>query len=39
MRFFKETPVWAALKKLAMGLGLGRIVRFSAILLVSDFSD
>jgi len=37
MRFFKETPVWAALKKLAMGLGL--IALFSAILLVSDLGN
>jgi hypothetical protein len=37
MSFFKETPVWAALKKLAMGLGL--IALFSAILLVSDLGN
>ncbi len=34
MRFFKKTAVWAALKRLAMGLGL--IALFSAILLLSD---
>ena len=34
MRFFEKTAVWAALKRLAMGLGL--IALFSAILLVSD---
>jgi putative ABC transport system substrate-binding protein len=34
MRFFEKTAVWAALKRLAMGLGL--IAMFSAILLVSD---
>ena len=34
MRYFKETAVWVALKKLSMGLGL--IVLFSAVLLLSD---
>jgi len=34
MRKAKETAVWTALKKLAMGLGL--IVLFSSILLLSD---
>jgi len=34
MRFFKETALWAALKRLALGLGL--IALFSAILLLSD---
>jgi ABC-type uncharacterized transport system substrate-binding protein len=34
MRFFKKTAVWAALKRLALGLGL--IALFSAILLLSD---
>lgn len=35
MRFFNQTAVWAALKRLAMGIGL--IALFSAILLLSDF--
>ena len=35
MRFSKETAVWAMMKKLAMGIGL--IVFFSAILLLSDW--
>ena len=34
MRFFAETAMWAALKRLTMGLGL--IALFSAILLLSD---
>jgi putative ABC transport system substrate-binding protein len=34
MRYFKQAAVWTALKRLAMGLGL--IVLFSAILLLSD---
>jgi len=34
MRFFEETPVWSALKRLALGLGL--IALFSSILLLSD---
>jgi putative ABC transport system substrate-binding protein len=34
MRFFKETTLWAALKRLALGLGL--IALFSSILLLSD---
>jgi len=34
MRFFEKTAVWAALRRLVMGLGL--IALFSAILLVSD---
>lgn len=37
MRLFKETAVWAALKRLAMGLGL--IALFSAILLLSDLGN
>ena len=35
MRFFEETPVWSALKRLALGLGL--IALFSSILLLSDW--
>ncbi len=34
MRFFNETAAWAALK--GLGLGLGLIALFSAILLLSD---
>jgi putative tryptophan/tyrosine transport system substrate-binding protein len=34
MRLFEVTPVWTALKRLAMGFGL--IALFSAILLLSD---
>ncbi len=34
MPFFKQTALWAALKRLALGLGL--IALFSAILLLSD---
>jgi ABC-type uncharacterized transport system substrate-binding protein len=34
MRFFQETALWAALKRLALGLGL--IALFSLILLFSD---
>lgn len=34
MRFFNQTAVWVALKRLAMGIGL--IALFSAILLLSD---
>jgi ABC-type uncharacterized transport system substrate-binding protein len=34
MSFSKETAIWAAFKRLAMGLGL--IALFSAILLISD---
>ena len=34
MRYFRGTAVWTTLKRLAMGLGL--IVLFSAILLLSD---
>jgi putative tryptophan/tyrosine transport system substrate-binding protein len=36
MRLFQKTAVWAALKRLAMGVGL--IALFSAILLLSDLS-
>ncbi len=37
MSVFKETPVWAALKRLSMGFGL--IALLSAILLVSDWNN
>jgi putative ABC transport system substrate-binding protein len=37
MRFFRKIALWAALKRLAMGLGL--ISLFSAILLLSDLAN
>ena len=34
MRLFKETALWAAMKRLALGFGL--IALFSVILLLTD---
>ena len=36
MRFYEKTAVWSAFKRL--GLGLGLILLFSAILLLSDLA-